>query len=263
MPEGPSIVILKEAALPFKGERVIKVGGNAKIDLSRIEGKKVINFKNWGKQFLICFEDFTVRIRLLMFGSYRINEEKDAAPRLSLQFKNGFINFYTCSVRIIEEDLDSVYDWEVDIMSDRWNPDKAMKSLSKLKAVMVCDVLLDQNVFSGSGNIIKNEVLFRTKIHPETLIKNLSTACKKQLIKETRNYSFDFYEWKKKFELKKHYQVYNRKICPVCGGAITKKHLGKTNRRTFFCNHCQVLKAPQLAIKGTIEDPAEIDRKSS
>ena len=31
---------------------------------------------------------------------------------------------------------------------------------------MVCDALLDQTVFAGVGNIIKNEVLFRTGVHP-------------------------------------------------------------------------------------------------
>jgi len=208
--------------------------------MSRVEGKKVIDFKNWGKQFLICFEDFTVRIHLLMFGSYRINEEKDTTPRLSLRFENGVLNFYTCSVRFIEENLDSVYDWEADTMSDQWNPDKVLKALGKLKNTMACDALLNQDIFAGSGNIIKNEVLFRIKVHPETLIENLPLDKKRELVKETRNYCFDFYEWKKKFELKKHYQVYNRKICPTCGNQITRKHLGKSDRRTFFCDHCQI-----------------------
>jgi hypothetical protein len=31
---------------------------------------------------------------------------------------------------------------------------------------LVCDALLDQNVFAGVGNIIKNEVLFRIRVHP-------------------------------------------------------------------------------------------------
>lgn len=241
MPEGPSIVILKEAALQFKGKRVVSAIGNAKIDMSRIEGEKVIDMKSWGKQFLICFKGFTIRIHLLMFGTYRINEEKDAKPRLSLQFQTGSLNFYTCSVKIMEGDLNEVYDWQADTMSDQWNPTKALRSINKLKNTMVCDLLLNQEIFAGAGNIVKNEVLFRIRILPETLVENLPIAKKKLLIKETRNYCFDFYEWKKKFELKKHFQVYNKKTCPVCGTSITKKYLGKTNRRTFYCGHCQKL----------------------
>ena len=75
MPEGPSIVILKEAAQPFKGKKVLHVSGNSKLDIQRMNNKKVIDFKTWGKHFLICFKDFTVRIHMMMFGSYRINEE--------------------------------------------------------------------------------------------------------------------------------------------------------------------------------------------
>src|ERR1051326_2244017 len=169
MPEGPSIIILKEEASIFKGKKVLNASGNTKLDLSRLQGQKVIDFKSWGKQFLICFKDFTVRIHLLLFGSYRINERKETPPRLSLAFKNGELNFYTCSVRFIEEDINRIYDWEVDTMSPDWNPKKATASVKKLKNVPVCDILLDQNIFAGSGNIIKNEVLYRIRVHPLSL----------------------------------------------------------------------------------------------
>src|SRR5947199_2685398 len=106
MPEGPSIVILKEEVQPFTGKVVLEVSGNSKIDQQRLQGQKIIAFKSWGKHFLICFKNFTVRIHFLLFGSYRINENKDAAPRLTLKFKNGFINLYSCSVKFIEGDLD-------------------------------------------------------------------------------------------------------------------------------------------------------------
>jgi endonuclease-8 len=241
MPEGPSILILKESVQSFKGKRVIKASGNAKIDMTRMDKQTIIDFKTWGKHFLICFKDFTVRIHLMMFGSYRVNEAKDAIPRLSLEFSNGVLNFYTCSVRIIEEDLNTIYDWEVDTLSDEWNPAKALASIKKLKKTMICDILLDQNIFAGSGNIVKNEVLFRIKVHPETMIGDMPLKKIKDLIAETRNYVFDFYNWKKEFELKKHFQVYTKKNCPTCGKILTKKHLGKGHRRTFFCEHCQVL----------------------
>ncbi|MDB5284982.1 MAG: glycosylase/AP lyase, DNA-binding [Bacteroidota bacterium] len=249
MPEGPSIVILREECMLFKGKRILKVSGNSKIGIERLAGQKVVDFKSWGKQLLICFKGFTVRIHLLMFGSYRINERKDAQPRLSLQFKNGELNFYTCSVKFIEEDLDSVYDWEVDTMSDEWNLKKVLGKLKEKKNNMLCDVLLDQEIFAGSGNIVKNEVLFRLRLHPETLVAALTAKKLKQLALETRQYCFDFYEWKKKFELKKHWQVYKQKNCPNCGLRLTLKHLGKHKRRTFFCEHCQVLKAPSKTEK--------------
>jgi formamidopyrimidine-DNA glycosylase len=61
--------------------------------------------------------------------------------------------------------------------------------------------------------------------------------------------SYDFYNWKKKFELRKHWQVYKQKNCPNCGTKITLQHLGKHKRRTFFCNQCQVYKEKKQKIK--------------
>ena len=157
MPEGPSIVILKEAVLPlFKGKKVTEAIGNSKkIDLTRLQGEKVIDFKSWGKHFLICFPKFTVRIHFLLFGSYRINEEKDSIPRLGLYFGKDQLNFYACSVQVIEVPLDETYDWTADVMNPDWDSKQALKKLRAKPETLVCDALLDQNIFAGVGNIIK------------------------------------------------------------------------------------------------------------
>jgi len=238
--EGPSLIILKEEVKGFKGKKILEVGGNTKIEKERFKNKIIRDFKSWGQHFLICFDDLFVKIHFLMFGSYRINEAReDRAPRLSLKFKNGEINFYACAVSIIEDDPSKVYHWEVDVMSDTWNPKKALVSLKKMKATMVCDALLDQNIFAGVGNIIKNEVLFRTRIHPESLVEHLRPKQLKELVAEARNYSFDFYEWKKIYQLRKHWLIYKKRKCPVCEFPVVTKHTGKGKRYSFFCENCQ------------------------
>ena len=241
MPEGPSIIILKEEVQSFTGKEIIKVEGNSKQDIQRLSGKKIIAFKSWGKHFLICFKTFTVKIHFMLFGSYRINEQKESAPRLRLIFKEGEISFYACSVKFVEEDLDDIYDWEADVMSDLWNQKAAKQKLNKIPDALVCDALLDQNIFAGVGNIIKNEVLFRIYLHPESRVGALPAKKLNELITEARNYSFDFLEWKKEYVLKKHWLAHTKKICPRCDIPFIKKHLGKTNRRSFFCTNCQAL----------------------
>lgn len=242
MPEGPSIIILKEEVAPFKGKKIIRVEGNSKQDIQRMAGKKIIDFKSWGKHFLICFKGFTLKIHFMLFGSYQVNGEKEGRiPRLRLLFDKGEINFYACSVRFIEEDLDEIYDWTADVLNDKWDPKAAKEKLKNHPDMLVCDALLDQHIFSGVGNIIKNEVLFRTKIHPESKVGNIPAKKLNELIKEARNYSFDFLKWKKEFVLRKHWLAHTKKICPRCNIPFIKKHLGKTNRRSFFCENCQVL----------------------
>mgnify|MGYP001550112710 CR=1 FL=1 len=240
MPEGPSIIILKEEVQSFVGKKILKVEGNSKLDIQRLAGQKIIDFKSWGKHFLICLKDFTVRIHFMLFGSYRINEQKDAPPRLRLVFKEGEINFYACSVKFIEENLDEIYDWKADVMSDAWDPKAAKNKLKEIPETLVTDALLNQHIFAGVGNIIKNEVLFRTHIHPESTVGDLPAKKMNELIKEARNYSFDFLNWKKKYVLRKHWLAHTKKICPECDSPFVKKHLGKTNRRSFFCEKCQV-----------------------
>jgi len=241
MPEGPSIVILRELVQPFKGKKILKVEGNSKQDIQRMSGEKAVDFKSWGKHFLICFKNFTVRIHFMLFGSYRINERRDAVPRLRFNFKNGELNFYACSVKFIEENIDQVYDWTSDVMSREWDSKAAKKKLEQIPEELACDVLLDQNIFAGVGNIIKNEVLYRIRLHPESKIGNIPVAKLNELIKEARNYSFDFLKWKKEFVLRKHWLAHTKKICSRCNIPFIKKYCGKTKRRTFFCANCQVL----------------------
>ena len=106
---------------------------------------------------------------------------------------------------------------------------------------MVCDALLDQHIFAGVGNIIKNEVLYRIHVHPETKVGDLPPKKINELIKEARDYSFEFLDWKKQFVLKKHWLAHTKKICLKCNLSFEKKYLGKTKRRSFFCTNCQHL----------------------
>ena len=241
MPEGPSIVILKEEVRQFEGKKVIDVAGNSSIDIERFKNKTIRAFKSWGKHFLICFDGFTVKIHMLMFGTYRINERKETAPRLSLIFLDGEINFYTCSIKILEGDINDYYDWSEDVMNEKWNPIKAEESLNKIPNQMICDALLEQNIFSGVGNIIKNEVLYRCKIHPESLVGKIPTEDIKRLIEESVIYSFQFLDWKKNYELKKHWKAHTKSTCERCNLPFIKKHTGIKKRRSFFCTNCQKL----------------------
>ena len=229
MPEGPSIFILKELITPiFKGKKIIEAFGNAKIEMHQLTGRKIKDIRCWGKH-------------LLMFGSYSIDENKKPARslRLGLRVTNHVLYFYNCSVRLLPPGAD-LYDWQADVLSNEWDPLKARRKLKAIPDTLICDALLDQQIFSGVGNIIKNEVLYRIKLHPENLIEQIPASKLSSVIKEARDYSFDFLKWKKEFTLKKHWLAHTKKTCLRCNLPIIKKYCGKTKRRTFFCSGCQV-----------------------
>lgn len=242
MPEGPSIMILKNAVQAFTGKKVLEATGSTKkIDPEQFLHKKVLAFKTWGKHFLVCFKDCTLRVHFMLFGSYLINEQKAAKPALSLRFTNGEINFYSCSLKIITEPLDDVYDWTADTLSDEWDAKKAKKKLKQHPDMLVCDAILDQDIFAGAGNIFKNEVLYRIKVHPLSKLGALPDNVLTKLVKEVRNYAFDFLKWKQEGVLKKNWKVHTKKTCPDNGGPVVKEYLGKTHRRTYYCPDVQVL----------------------
>ncbi len=258
MPEGPSIVILREEVAAFTGQRIERAEGSAKVDKARLTGQVVREFRSWGKHLLIELEDVSVRIHLLLFGSYRINERKDSTPRLSLGFADGELNFYACSVQLIEGPLDATYDWSMDLMSDAWSPRVTLKRLRERPRLLACDALLDQTLFAGSGNIIKNEVLYRIRVHPLSLIGELPAAKLRELVREARTYSFQFLEWKRAGVLKANWLAHGKTSCVRCRIPLVKvKELGRSQRRAFFCERCQKRYGDSAQIAA--EEPSAVD----
>jgi len=243
MPEGPTIVLMKEDLQKFAEKKVLEASGNAPFDKNILEKKILKEIKTFGKQTYLIFDEIAVRIHLLMFGSYEVDQQTkpDQQLQLSLIFKEGSMYFYTCNVKLVDLEFLSKIDWEADVMSDEWNPKKAKEKLQSNPKMMVSDALMNQDIFSGVGNIIKNEVLFRIGVHPESLIGNLPSKKLEELIAEARNYSFDFKKWKKANVLKKHWQVYHQKNCPKCDAEIIKKDTGFGKRSSFFCKNDQKL----------------------
>src|ERR1700744_81020 len=152
MPEGPNLVMLKEALQPFKGRRVTGAKGYAKnVDPDMLKGNTLKDIKTWGKNLLLVFEDFTLRIHQGLFGSYKINEPVKKNAALHLQFGKDEVNFSIVKIQVIKEPLDEVYDWSADIMSRKWDGEQAIKKMKEKPGLMICDALLEQDIFAGLG----------------------------------------------------------------------------------------------------------------
>lgn len=241
MPEGPSLILFREDLLRFTGQTILTISGSSKINQQKLLGKKINEIKLWGKHMLLCFDDFTIRIHFLMFGTYYINSEKDRVPRLTIQFEKDYLNLYACGVKMIEEPLDKIYDWTADVLSPLWNPKAAQKKLKAIPDTMVTDALLDQTIFSGVGNIIKNEILHIIKVHPESRVGALPPRKLRVMVEQASAYSHQFLQLKREGVLRKSWAVHTKKTCPRDETKISKEHLGQTDRRTFYCATCQQL----------------------
>ena len=244
MPEGPLLRMWKEQSEHFIGKKIKEIENNTKVDAGRLQGKTITNIKTWGKHFLVCFDDVTLRTHFLMFGDLFINHRKppEKPVKMRLYFDNDEeLNFYSCAMRLIDEPLNEIYDWSADLMNENWNTKAALKKLKAIPETLVCDALLDQKIFSGLGNIIKNEVLFRKKVHPESKVGNIPAKLWNEIIKESILYCWQFYERRKDGTLSKHWEAHRQKICPRNHIKFNKQYTGKLERQSFFCNECQVL----------------------
>jgi endonuclease VIII len=235
MPEGPSMLIANEEMSKAIGQKVVKVLGNSQVPIQKLKGQTLKDIGTWGKHLLFFFNKDTLKIHFLLFGSYSINTPKDKRQsRLELHFKSIKIYFYACSVQFLKGHVEEIYDWTKDILSLSWDSEKALKKMQAKPNTMVCDILMDQDIFAGVGNIIKNEVLFNLNLRPERKISSLTTKQQKNLIEEAHSYY-----WKKNYELKKHWNVMRKKYCEVCGGPVTKEVTGKFKRLSHYCKTCQ------------------------
>lgn len=242
MPEGPSIIIAKNDLLRFKGKQVITSSGyTPAFEPAILTGKVLTDVKSWGKHLLLCFGKLTVRVHFMLFGLYRIDEPGKRNAVLQLDFGDSILYFYVAKLLLIEQDLNEIYDWQADIMNDNFNVPKAIDKIKAAPGRMICDVLMDQQIFSGVGNIIKNEVLFRSKIHPESVADQIPVKLLKALIAETVGYTFEFLEQKQAGTLSRNWQAYKQPECPRNHVPFIKKELGKTKRWCFYCNKCQKL----------------------
>ena len=264
--EGPSLYLAAEQLRPLKGETVVDVAGNTKTDKERLRGRIVRDIFAWGKHLVFQFDTFAVRIHFMLFGTFEAEVDgvwvtgdyrRAREPRLALVFTRGRILMFSCSVKFIESpSARRMYDFSVDIMSRSWDPGQAVRNLRRAADEQIADVLLDQEVFAGVGNIIKNEVLSLTRTHPQQRIRSLNAAKLKEITARTREFSKQFLRWRRKFLLRKNLKVHRRAACPHCAGKLLRKKTGERERWSYWCPRCQPLR------RATVVKPAAKKQRS-
>jgi len=235
------MIFLKEQLDYFIGQSILKAEGNAKnIPYEEIKEQELTDIKTFGKEIFFCFKDFSIRVHLMLFGKYAIDSELNRLLRLRLEFENGLINFYAAECRFIREPLEKLYDFSSDVMNVSFNPVKALEKLKSKSKQLICEALLDQNILAGVGNKIKNEVLFRTQIHPESIVGEIPETELKKLIDECVIVSSEYLDWKRE-GTDDQWQVYKQSECLRDNVPLLKQKIGKSGRSCYFCDKCQKL----------------------
>jgi endonuclease VIII len=240
MPEGPSILLLKEQLKPFKGKLVKKAGGYGGMPTTWLKGKKLLDIQTWGKHLLLVFANGAVKIHLGLFGDVLINERKKVNRSFYLEFANGEINGYVVRASKLDKPLEEIYDWRTDILSTTFNKAHVRKLIQQKEHNTIAEVLMNQDIFTGSGNKIRNEALYRAGIHPLSMAAKIPAAKLNNLITETVRYAKRFYQQLRTKGVHDDFYAYQQEYA-ADGSEVTMKVLPKEKRKIFFSEHRQHL----------------------
>ncbi|XP_007641845.1 endonuclease 8-like 3 isoform X2 [Cricetulus griseus] len=201
-----------------------------------------------GKELFMYFGPIALRIHFGMKGFISINPGEcenrgGVSPTFQVQLTRDLICFFDSSVELrnsTESQQRVRMMEELDVCSPKFSLSRAESEVKQQKDRMLCDVVLDQRVLPGVGNIIKNEALFDSGLHPAVKVCELSEEQTHHLVKMIRDFSILFYRCHKAGSaISKHYKVYKRPNCGQCHCKITVCRLGENSRMTYFCPHCQ------------------------
>jgi formamidopyrimidine-DNA glycosylase len=252
----------EDVALFLIGAKVVEVARRAKVLLIELDTKYtlVIHLKMTGQ--LVFRGEHGEHFGAGHPTDSLIGELPDKSTRVIITFTDGSRLFFndqrkfgwmrllpTAEVPQIDffkkvgpEPLGTDFTWEVLRERLKRRPNTNIKA-----------ALLDQTVIAGIGNIYADESLWGAKIHPQTLVKNISGPKYKTLYKALvevlqlaiekggstdRNYVNA--EGKRGSYL--HFaSVFRREgqACPRCGTTIIKTRVA--GRGTHLCPHCQKL----------------------
>ncbi|XP_028272360.1 endonuclease 8-like 3 [Parambassis ranga] len=261
MVEGPGCTLNGEKirAKVQKGQKVKEIRGslttsakNCSVSVSNafqcFYGSQYTGVETLGKELFMYFGPRALRVHFGMNGSMRINpaERKDrtgSSPVLEIHLTNDTVCFFdsTVEIRLTDNCEQRVKAMEsLDVCSSKFSFSRSEEAVRSQSSRMLCDVLLDQAVMPGVGNIIKNEALFDSGLHPAVKVQQLTAEQMHHLVKMTRDFSLLFYKCRKSGSpLYKHYKVYKRPQCGQCSHVITVCRLGDGGRMTYFCECCQ------------------------
>mgnify|MGYP000170860038 CR=1 FL=1 len=219
---------------------------------SRLIGKKLDYVDTFGKNIVLGFSEYAIRIHLMMYGTIHIYGPSDPflkperQIRLLLDFDERKVVVYNAPivqigrkssiVRMLKKSLGE------DPLRDDWNPQRAISLILRHGDRKIGDLLLDQRVIAGIGNILRNEILFRAKIHPERAVRDLSPDEIRRIVTIAKELSEEFLRRKLRGErLRPILYVYNKygKPCPICGRPIRYYRQEPHRRKTFVCENCQ------------------------
>lgn len=275
MPEMPEVETVRRTLTPLAVGKTIKrvdvwydkvIVGDVKSFQQQLKGKTIEKIDRYGKYLLFRLGDLTIVSHLRMEGKYRLitaDAPREKHEHLQFIFTDGSALRYDDvrkfgRLQLVETGTERIVTGIKHLGPEALSPEftedyfaKALKNKSK----KIKNLLLDQTVVAGLGNIYVDEVLWQAKINPVAEPKDLTKQQVQDLyeainstIKEaiklggTTVHSFLNAEGQAG-GYQDRLEVYGRagEDCLRCGGKLVK--IKVNGRGTTYCPNCQRLKS--------------------
>lgn len=243
MPEGPTIFAYRYKLQCLKGEYIKSIFCASDTIKNLLVGNEICDISSYGKYFILSTPHYFLTVHLGMEGAITLNKKLNDTATLMLVTPTYELNIYQARIKIQEGKPEEYFDRRTDIMSEEYDTQRVLQRLNSKKYANkeIGDALMDQDIFTGVGNIIRNEVLFRCKIHPQSLVNQLSLNQLNKLASECSVYGFIFFKRLLEGTLYTKTDVYKKHVCPIHKTPLTVYVGGKVKRHTFVCETCQKL----------------------
>jgi endonuclease VIII len=192
MPEGDTIHRAAATLQRAIGGQVVTRFESVLPKLTRVDadtplrGRTVERVEARGKHLLMWFSgDLVLRTHMRMNGSWHIYRPGERWQRphrdMRIVIETAAMHAVAFTVPVAEfitaRDLakhDVVGELGPDPLSDSFSAEDAIERMQSHGATEIADVLLDQSVIAGIGNVFKSEVLFGALINPFTPVSGLT-----------------------------------------------------------------------------------------
>jgi endonuclease-8 len=274
MPEGDTIHRAADTLQRAIGGQVVTRFESVLPKLTRadadapIRGRTVERVEARGKHLLIWFSgDLVLRTHMRMNGSWHIYRPGERWQRphrdMRIVIETPAMHAVAFTVPVAEfvtsRDLanhDIVAELGPDPLSDTFSAEQAIERMHAHGDIEIADVLLDQSVIAGIGNVFKSEVLFGARVNPFVPVSQLTREQLAEIVAVATRFmranvvsgvasgfsrTASMRRTTGRADPSARLWVYGRggQPCRRCGTAISRQKQGPCARSTYWCPKCQ------------------------
>ena len=220
--------------------------------LQRLEGTTLVAVDPVGKHLLMRFSDgSTLHSHMRMRGSWHLYgpAERWRRPqhqaRAVLDFGDRLaVCFAAPVIELVGDARQAVGHLGPDLLGDQLRLDEVVARARALGPTPIGELLLDQRVCSGIGNVYKCEGLWEQRLDPWRSSAGLSDEQLRDLfatIRDALRANLRGGAFARRFAAGRPAAAHGRRgrPCPRCGTRISARQQGEQARWTYWCPGCQ------------------------